>query len=123
MERRTELRPVGSLTDLACGEREYEGVGTPPDNMAMLHRMRVPRQSAPEQAHVTEALTDASSATALAWGSPKTFQKRMVSSAAALTTAVPSGDWAMCSTRAEWPVSSAILAIEGYFHRHSWFWA
>lgn len=28
---------------------------------------------------------------------------------------------AMCSTRAVWPVSSAILAMLGYFHRHSWF--
>lgn len=35
--------------------------------------------------------------------SPKHFQKRRVSSAAADTTVQPSGDWAMCSTRAVWP--------------------
>ena len=34
---------------------------------------------------------------------------------------VPSGLWAMCSTRAVWPVNSAILTMDGYFHRHSWF--
>jgi hypothetical protein len=55
-------------------------------------------------------------------GSPKQRQKRRVSSAAALTTVVPSGLWARCSTRLVCPVSSATLAMEGYFHRHSWFW-
>ena len=48
------------------------------------------------------------------------FQKRSVSAAAALTTVVPSGDCAMCSTRDVWPVSSATLTIEGYFQRMSW---
>ena len=48
------------------------------------------------------------------------FQKRNVSSAAAVTTVVPSGDCAMWSTREVWPVSSATLTIDGYFHRMSW---
>lgn len=42
-----------------------------------------------------------------AGGSPNTFQKRSVSSAPAVTTEAPSGDCAMCSTRAVCPVSSA----------------
>ena len=54
--------------------------------------------------------------------SPKTFQNLSVSSAAAETTVAPSGLWAMWSTRAVCPVSSAILVIVGYFHRQSWFW-
>lgn len=54
--------------------------------------------------------------------SPNALQKRSVSSAAADTTVWPSGDCAMCSTRAVWPVNSAIFTIVGYFHRHSWFW-
>ena len=48
------------------------------------------------------------------------FQKRSVSSAAAVQTVVPSGLCAMCSTRLVWPVSSATRTIEGYFHRMSW---
>eukprot|EP00882_Tetradesmus_deserticola_P024494 GHRQ01026771.1.p1 GENE.GHRQ01026771.1~~GHRQ01026771.1.p1 ORF type:complete len:133 (+),score=30.60 GHRQ01026771.1:753-1151(+) len=40
---------------------------------------------------------------ALPAGSPNTFQNRSVSSAPAVTTLLPSGDWAMCSTRAVWP--------------------
>lgn len=55
-------------------------------------------------------------------GSPKQRQKRSVSSAAALTTVVPSGLWARCSTREVCPVSSATFAMEGYFQRQSWFW-
>mmetsp|Transcript_15058 Transcript_15058/g.38845 ORF Transcript_15058/g.38845 Transcript_15058/m.38845 type:complete len:363 (+) Transcript_15058:245-1333(+) len=51
---------------------------------------------------------------------PRIFQKRRVSSAAAETTVDPSGLCAMWSTRAVWPVSSAALTIEGYFHRMSW---
>lgn len=51
-----------------------------------------------------------------------TRQKRRVSSAAALTTVVPSGLWARCSTRDVCPVSSATFAMEGYFQRQSWFW-
>ena len=48
------------------------------------------------------------------------FQKRSVSSAAAVTTVCPSGDCAMCSTRDVCPVSSATLTIDGYFQRMSW---
>ena len=40
------------------------------------------------------------------------FQKRSVSSAAAVAMVVPSGDWAMCSTREVWPVSSATCGIQ-----------
>ena len=54
--------------------------------------------------------------------SAKHFQKRSVSSAAAEQTVVPSGDCARCSTREVWPDISATLAMDGYFHRHSWFW-
>lgn len=54
------------------------------------------------------------------WGS-NTFQKRKLSSADAEMTVVPSGDKAICKTRAEWPVSSPILTIEGYFQTQSWF--
>jgi hypothetical protein len=42
-----------------------------------------------------------------AFGPLRMFQKRSVSSAAALTIVRPSGDCAMCSTRDVWPVSSA----------------
>jgi hypothetical protein len=49
---------------------------------------------------------------ALPAGSPNTFQKRSVSSAPAVTTLLPSGDWAMCSTRAVWPVSSAACTAQ-----------
>jgi hypothetical protein len=38
-----------------------------------------------------------------------------------LTTVVPSGDCARCSTREVWPVNSATLTMEGYFHSASWF--
>ena len=54
--------------------------------------------------------------------SAKHFQKRSVSSAAAEQTVVPSGDCARCRTRDVWPDISATLAMDGYFHRHSWFW-
>lgn len=54
--------------------------------------------------------------------SPKHFQNLSVSSAAALATVVPSGDWARWSTRDVCPFISATLAIVGYFHRQSWFW-
>jgi len=51
---------------------------------------------------------------------PKSLQKRIVSSAEAEATVVPSGEAAICSTRCVWPVSSAALVIEGYFHTMSW---
>ena len=38
------------------------------------------------------------------WSTLKHFHRRKVSSAAADTTVSPSGDMAMCSTRAVWPV-------------------
>ena len=41
------------------------------------------------------------------WLPEKIFQKRSVSSAAAVTTVVPSGDCAICSTRDVCPVNSA----------------
>src|SRR4051794_35605008 len=59
-------------------------------------------------------------AAASSWGS-KRRQKRRVSSADADTTEVPSGLIAMWRTRASWPVSSAILTMEGYFQTQSWF--
>ena len=49
---------------------------------------------------------------------PKSFQKRSVSSAPAETTVVPSGEAAIWSTRCVWPVSSAVLVIEGYLRWH-----
>jgi hypothetical protein len=51
--------------------------------------------------------------------SAKHFQNLNVSSAAAETTVVPSGDCAMCNTLAVWPVNSAIFVIVGYFHKHN----
>jgi len=53
--------------------------------------------------------------------SPKHFQNLRVSSAAALATVVPSGDWARWSTREVCPFISATFAMVGYFHRQSWF--
>ena len=67
-----------------------------------------------------DADADADAADAAAASSFHTFQKRSVSSAAAVTMVVPSGDCAMCSTREVCPVSSATLTIDGYFHKHSW---
>ncbi|KNC30303.1 hypothetical protein FF38_07384 [Lucilia cuprina] len=43
-------------------------------------------------------------------------QNAEVSSAPALITVLPSGDKAICKTLEVWPVSSACLTIEGYFH-------
>lgn len=45
----------------------------------------------------------------------KHVHSRSVSSAAALITVEPSGDIAICKTRAVCPVSSACFTIDGYF--------
>ena len=52
----------------------------------------------------------------------KHFQKRNVSSPAALTTVVPSGLRARLRTRSVWPFSSATFIKLGNFQTVSWFW-
>ncbi len=51
----------------------------------------------------------------------KHFHSRMVSSAAALATVLPSGDIARHRMRAEWPCRSATRVMAGYFQIVNWF--
>lgn len=55
-------------------------------------------------------------------GAPNTCQNRKISSPTAVATVYPSGLRAKWRTLDVWPVNSAIFTMEGYFHRHSWFW-
>lgn len=53
----------------------------------------------------------------------KQFHNRSVSSAAALIIVLPSGDMAICKTRAVCPVNSHCFTIDGYFQIVNWLFA